>query len=44
VPKVIPAEQIARSVLVLRGQRVLIRLTAAEWAALRSQFVTLKQP
>jgi hypothetical protein len=74
VPKVIPAEQIARSVLVLRGQRVLldaelaalygvavrallqavqrnrkrfpedfmIRLTAAEWAALRSQFVTLK--
>ncbi len=74
MPKVIPAEQIARSVRVLRGQRVLldaelavlygvevralvqavqrnrkrfpedfmIRLTAPEWAALRSQFVTLK--
>src|SRR6202043_2692345 len=71
---IVPAEEIARAILVVRGQRVLIdaelaalygvatkvllqavrrnrkrfprdfmiQLTAAEWAALRSQFVTLK--
>jgi hypothetical protein len=74
MPRIIPIEQIARAILVLRGQRVLldtelaalygvatrvllqavrrnrkrfpedfmIQLTAAEWAALMSQFVTLK--
>jgi ORF6N domain len=73
--KIIPAEQIARAILVFRSQRVLldselaalygvavrvllqavqrnrkrfpkdfmIQLTAAEWAVLRSQLVTLKQ-
>ncbi len=74
MPKIIPAEEIARAILVVRGQRVLIdaelaalygvatkvllqavkrnrkrfprdfmvQLTATEWTALRSQFVTLK--
>jgi ORF6N domain len=76
MPKLIPTEQIARAILVLRGQRVLLdvelaalyrvapkvllqavrrnrkrfpsdfmmQLSAAEWAALRSQDVTSNPP